>query len=251
MSDDWYEAVSEDHFWFKWRFEAMKKQILELGLDLDAELAAIDVGCGRGDFIRQLEQESVWRTDAADLNLKALEDCRISKGERFFYDINEKHPPLQGKYDIAFAYDVIEHIKDPLSFLNSIKAHLKENGLLFINVPALNSMFSEYDRRMGHCRRYNTRTLIDELTEAGYSCLTISYWGLGMLPLLIARKFIFPLMKHDDNSVSKGVNPPSLFKFPFDAYIYLNKLIEMKIIKKPFLGTSLMGVWRVNTGVEE
>ena len=40
-------------------------------------------------------------------------------------------------YDLIYTYQVFEHIKNPLPVIRNLKDNLKENGILFINVPTL------------------------------------------------------------------------------------------------------------------
>ncbi len=46
-------------------------------------------------------------------------------------------------------------------FLQSVKFHLAESGILLINVPANQFFYSDYDRAAGHVRRYS----MDQLAE--------------------------------------------------------------------------------------
>ena len=54
-------------------------------------------------------------------------------------------------------FDVLEHIPDTQPFLSSVIRHIKLNGFLLINVPALQTLYSKYDETVGHVRRYNKR----------------------------------------------------------------------------------------------
>lgn len=61
----------------------------------------------------------------------------------------------QNYFDSIFSVHVLEHIEDDRRFVEDSLALLKSNGRLIILVPALQFLFSELDRNIGHYRRYD------------------------------------------------------------------------------------------------
>ncbi len=57
-------------------------------------------------------------------------------------------------FDTAVLLNVLEHVDDDRSLLADISARLALGGTLCIWVPAFPSLFGEFDRLVGHCRRY-------------------------------------------------------------------------------------------------
>ena len=85
-------------------------------------------------------------------------------------------------------FDVIEHIKDDILFLNELYEKLPKNGIVMINVPAFNFLWADADIHAGHFRRYNKRDVerIERLTkfkiiDNGY------YFSFYYLPLFLLR----------------------------------------------------------------
>ena len=76
---------------------------------------------------------------------------------RCLYNIHDRAPDLAARYDAIILFDVIEHIESPAEFLASALYHLKPGGRVFINVPALQSLYSKFDVAVGHYRRYSKR----------------------------------------------------------------------------------------------
>ncbi len=67
---------------------------------------------------------------------------------------------LSGRlFDTILYIDVLEHIEDDKSELARAVRLLKPAGRLIILAPAHEALFSCYDNALGHCRRYNRRTL--------------------------------------------------------------------------------------------
>ena len=59
------------------------------------------------------------------------------------------------KYDTIIYLDVIEHIKDDKKEIFKAYKRLKKNGYLVISVPAFQYLYTDYDRKIGHHRRYD------------------------------------------------------------------------------------------------
>lgn len=60
-------------------------------------------------------------------------------------------------------FDVLEHIEDDRGFVEQLHSILKQNGLLYMTVPAHQWLWSPSDERSGHHRRYTKQTLTDVL----------------------------------------------------------------------------------------
>ena len=123
-----------------------------------------------------------------DLHLPALRIARPARGRTLYYDVTQADPALLGSYDVAFLFDVIEHLASPGPLLRAAVAHLRPGGHLFLNVPALEALYSAYDVVQGHVRRYSTRTLAAELDGLPCQLGRVSYWGFGLVPLLGLRR---------------------------------------------------------------
>ena len=239
MADEWYEFATPDHFWMQWRFGQIwnAPAVREQGVS-----PWLDIGCGHGQVISQFESVGDYIIDGCDLNLMALEQAGEVRGNIYVYNIFDANPAMVGKYTGILLLDVIEHIDDEGAFLEACLKHLQPGGLVVINVPALQSLFSRYDEVAGHKRRYTKKMLRALFENHGIQPMELSYWGMSLLPIALIRKF-FLLFVSRKNIIRKGFRPPgsiinSLFKV-------LMKL-EMTLFKHPPLGTSILAVGRKN-----
>ena len=237
MADSWFEYARVDHFWIEWRLEALKR-VKPLLPPSDATV--LEVGCGSGVFRQQLEGAFAYCVDGCDLNVNALQLASPGRGELLVYDINDRRPDLLGKYAAVFLMDVIEHIEDDVSFLCSASAHARPGGIVVINVPANQWLFSRYDETVGHVRRYNRTTVVRLLRDAGLVPLDVRYWGLSMLPLLMARKLALSFTSA--NTVSRGFEPPGRTAHRMLKWV---KNAETTLLSAPVYGTSLLAVAQV------
>ena len=167
--EQWYDAASEDHFWMEWRARVLSEHLLRVGLDPMAALSAFDIGCGHGAVQRQLTRSTAWIVDGCDLNDRAISRNTGHRGFTLRYNIFDKSPDLRERYDIVFLLDVIEHVKDPVAFLNAAAYYSKPTGVVVINVPSVPSLASAYDKAVGHLRRYTKSSLRRDVRDAGSS----------------------------------------------------------------------------------
>ena len=79
-----YEIANLDHFWMKWRFEALMDLLKSNDISLDKKFRALDVGCGHGLLIAQLEEVSKWIIDGVDINLSILLKGKSGRGKKYF-----------------------------------------------------------------------------------------------------------------------------------------------------------------------
>jgi SAM-dependent methyltransferase len=241
--DQWYEIMDERHFWMKWRTRAFLQQCSALSISTQAPSSVLEIGCGLGVLRQMLEAATKWNVDAMDLNAGALFHSAPGRGRTALYNIHDRAPELAAKYDAIVLFDVIEHIDDPVSFMRSALYHLKGGGYVFINVPALQSLYSKFDVAVGHCRRYDKATLEAELARAGIRKVDDRYWGLTMLPLLALRKLWLSLRRERSGAgttvVQRGLVPPGKLA---DAVLAAMMRIETSAIVNPPLGTSLLYV---------
>lgn len=63
------------------------------------------------------------------------------------------------RFDQIYYIDVLEHINEDKLELISASNHLNAGGSLFILVPAHNFLYSNFDKQVGHFRRYNRNAL--------------------------------------------------------------------------------------------
>ena len=66
-------------------------------------------------------------------------------------------------FDTIIYLDVLEHIDDTKKEFIEINKRLKLGGKLIILVPAYNFLYNEFDRHVGHIKRYNKKVLKQEI----------------------------------------------------------------------------------------
>jgi SAM-dependent methyltransferase len=237
MSDDWYELTDPNHFWVQWRFR-MLQSILKPFVNQDTKI--LEIGCGNGLVMHQLEKSMNLVIDGCDLNAYALKGMFDVSGNVFLYDIFDLKPEMLEKYDGLIMLDVIEHIENDNEFLQIALKHLKKDGFLIIGVPALQILYSKYDIVDGHKRRYSFRDISKIFGEIGINTIQCNYWGFSLLPLLLLRK-CYLYFSNNENVIKKGFKPPGRF---INWILIQVMKIETSLFPKPIIGTSIMAIGR-------
>jgi SAM-dependent methyltransferase len=238
MGDRWYEIANLDHPWVVRRFEVLRR--LANGLIRQATAIA-EAGCGQGLLQRQIEDAYHVEVTGFDLNETALKKTASRFSPVCCYDLLEQRPAYEARFDLILVFDVLEHVQNEESFLRALQFHLAPAGRILINVPAFQSLFSAYDRAVGHLRRYSIGSLSDTVQRSGMSVVNYSYWGLPLMPLLILRKLLLA-GRSDENVVSTGFDSGG----PLRDRLLL-WLSRCEPIPQRLLGTSLMAVLAKDT----
>lgn len=76
--------------------------------------------------------------------------------------------------DLIYYIDVLEHIENDKFELQNAASKLNLNGSIFVLVPAHFFLFTEFDRRVGHFRRY-TRKSISKIIPSDYRVVRAKY----------------------------------------------------------------------------
>lgn len=85
--------------------------------------------------------------------------------------------------DTIIYVNVLEHIEDDVRELELINETLAPNGHALIFVPALRSLFSPFDRDLGHFRRYGKAEIEKKVSNAGFKIVKTRYFDFtGVLP---------------------------------------------------------------------
>lgn len=95
----------------------------------------------------------------------------------------------QEAYDSILYIDVLEHIEDDRRELSHSASLLSREGSIVILSPAHNWLYSEFDRMVGHHRRYN-RTLLRNIVPEGMKITRIQYLDSIGLFASLANKLI-------------------------------------------------------------
>jgi SAM-dependent methyltransferase len=240
MGDRWFDISATDHFWFRRRFAVLQQ--LAGGLITGAKEIA-EIGCGHGLLQRQVEDAYGREVSGFDLNEYALRRNVSRRSRVYCYDIFQREPALRERFDVILLFDVLEHIREEDAFLNAMMFHLAAKGRVIVNVPSGQWAFSPYDEAVGHVRRYSIDLLKETACRNGLDVETCSYWGLPLVPILMARKLWLMGARDKTRIITTGFDSrwPALNSA-------LRILSSCDVVPQRLLGASLMAVLRKAIG---
>ncbi len=234
MADSWYDIAALDHFWIRRRFDVLRSLADPL-IRKASEIA--EIGCGNGLVQKQIEDYYGKSVTGFDLNDFALQKNVSQKSQLYCYDIHQRYAQFRAHFDAMLLLDVLEHIDDEAGFLQSIRHHMTASGSLVINVPAHQAFYSKYDAEAGHVRRYSIAQLASALERNRFRIRSLTYWGLPLIPLLVARKAMLALRRTDQGIIASGFDPGG----PALNYC-LGLLARCEALPQKWFGTSLLAV---------
>lgn len=87
----------------------------------------------------------------------------------------------------AFLFDVLEHIHDDAHVVRELARVIADDGWLIISAPLHLHWWHEYDRAVGHARRYEAGALIALLEGGGFQLQAFAPFGMRPRSQLLAR----------------------------------------------------------------
>lgn len=184
---------------------------------------ALDIGCGRGLFLRLLKSKG-WKCYGTELS-EAL-----ASFIRDHHEIDVRTSPVENcrfadkMFDLVSIYHVLEHISNPKDTLREARRIIRDDGLLIIGVPNAASFQSLLSGSKWfhldvprHAVHFSLHTLRRTVEDCGFEVVSIEGWsaeydpyGLiqSMLNMLGCRKnLLYQLLR--DRSID-GANAKTL-----------------------------------------
>ena len=143
---------------------------------------------------------------------------------------NQTIGKIRSKYQTIIYFDVLEHIKNDLREVKTASKKIKKNGRLIFNVPAHQLFYNEFDKAVGHFKRYNKKDFreIEKKTDLKIEKL-IYYDSIGLLFLILNKIF-----KLKETNLKKKI-------YFWNMLIPLSKIIDKLTLNK--FGKSLLCVF--------
>ncbi|MBD3177615.1 MAG: methyltransferase [Armatimonadia bacterium] len=185
------------HFWYRGR-HAKVLSTLDRALEPGPEgLSAIDLGGGCGGWVMHLARaRSALLSELAlgDSSVQALGLARDAFAEAELpltpdlYQLDLERLGWEGRWDVAFLLDVIEHLDDDVAALAEVRKALRPGGVCLVTVPALPSFWSYADDLAHHRRRYTAKGLTSSARRAGLEVRSCRYFMFLLAPLLYLQR---------------------------------------------------------------
>jgi 2-polyprenyl-3-methyl-5-hydroxy-6-metoxy-1,4-benzoquinol methylase len=166
----------------------------------------LEIGAGYGKFATALSREHAYdRYVALEPSPHFWEG--LQEGARALPGVEARNGTLESvpdrDFDTVFSIHVMEHIEDDAAFMRHCFERLRPGGHLITLVPALNFLFSELDKKIGHFRRYDKAMTAELARQNGAEIILNRYDNfIGVLGWLWVCK-IRGLNYHTDGNKTK------------------------------------------------
>lgn len=135
--------------------------------------SVLEVGAGLGEFSAQLT--GLERLVVTDVDPDGLEVMRRRFAGRPEVEVRpldlDGQPRLDTPVATVVAINVLEHFEDDAGALRKLAGLVVDGGTIVLWVPGYQQLYGEFDRLVGHVRRYTPATLRDACTRAGLEVL--------------------------------------------------------------------------------
>lgn len=140
------------------------------------------------------------------------------------------------QFDTLLYIDVLEHIEDDKGELARAILHLRPGGRLVVLSPAHQRLFSEFDRAIGHFRRYTRRSLNAISPPGSKVARPIDLDSVGLLASLANRVLLKnPMPTRRQIAFWDGVMVP------------LSRPLDIVSHHSVSVGKSVLAVWQKTT----
>jgi len=176
-----FSRIEKEHFFYRGRRDVVRRWLARLFPD--RKPLVMDAGAGTGIFVEETEAQAevigcdVFFEPGISLSASKLvraDACRL--------------PFPDNMADASVALDLLEHLDDDSAAVRELARLTKPGGYVFINVPAFQALFSDWDQAVGHKRRYKKQMMQALAENAGLEIIFLRYINsLPFFPILAYR----------------------------------------------------------------
>jgi len=182
--------VERDHFWFTARRRLITNLVQRYGSQAQS---FIEIGCGTGNVIEAIAELRQWfRVTGVEIHPSGLVLARKRLPEHVeLIQLDVRQLRIRGAFDLAGAFDVLEHIVEDESAIRNIAEILDRGGLFIAAVPQHPALWSWADEVAYHVRRYRRGELEKKFRRNGFDVLFSSSFNALLMPLVAFSRLSF------------------------------------------------------------
>lgn len=183
-----FSSAEESHFWYDARHRLVARCLQRYFPDAKT---LHEAGCGTGGMLAYLAGcFPALRLSGSDPYMEGLRFASGRAGTEAigFFQAEVSRLPFKGTFDVATAFDVIEHVEDDAGFLADLGALVVPGGGIMLTAPQHRFMWSRWDEVNGHKRRYRRGELARLVEAAGFEVLLDSSFVSFLMPAAMLHR---------------------------------------------------------------
>ena len=178
----------------------------------------LDFGAGLGTFSELLAQRG-FSVECIEPDAEQAEIIK-KKGLTLVESI-DSYP--DNSIENIVSFNVFEHIEEDQIVLKQIQKKLKPGGIFFLFVPADSKLYSSFDKKLGHFRRYDLDNLLEMVRKCNFTIKDYEYFdSLGYI-----LAFIYKVINHRGTISAFHI-------LLFDKIIFPVSILSDKVFNKKF-----------------
>jgi len=184
--------VEADHWWYRGLRDVLARTLRGASPGLPERPRVLDAGCGTGRNLVALDETlSPGYLGGFDASEDALSFARERSPRADLWRSDICDPVLQeGELDLVVSLDVlyIPGVERARSGLVRIVDALRSGGLLVLNLPAYDWLFSEHDVAIHTSERYTASKVRSLMCDLGLNVDLLTYRLCLLFPLVVASR---------------------------------------------------------------
>ncbi len=136
----------------------------------------LEVGAGHGTITARIAPgREVVATEVSERSAQILRVRFAAQPNVSVVDGLATADTVTGEFDSVVLVNVLEHIEDDVGALRHLGALMRPGGRVILFVPAFEALYSNFDAKIGHHRRYRRSQLATALGTAGFEVDDLHY----------------------------------------------------------------------------
>ena len=229
--------LEEGSFWFRSRSRLI---VWAFARYFNTARSFLEMGCGTGFVSRSVAtafpEVSVTATDLFPAGL-AFASQRLPSAT--FLQVDARRVPFEQEFDVAGAFDVLEHIEQDTAVLQELSRAVRTGGGILLTVPQHASLWSRQDEHACHVRRYERGELESKVEASGFRVeLSTSFVSL-LLPALFASRTMDRFSRRVRDPLAE-LALPRLVDRTFEQVMGLEAYLIRSGVRLPYGGSLLV-----------
>jgi 2-polyprenyl-3-methyl-5-hydroxy-6-metoxy-1,4-benzoquinol methylase len=183
------EESQQTHFWFRARNRQILAFLAREGIAPPARI--LEIGCGTGTVLSAIAGAG-FAAVGLEMHRELARRAAFAVPLASVFSANVFAPPPElsalGPFDAIAFFDVLEHLSTPGDVLRGGARLLHPGGRLIGTLPALRTLWSDYDAFAGHRLRYDRRSLAELFQQAHLPAPRAEYFFQALVPAMIVRR---------------------------------------------------------------
>ena len=142
-------------------FLLIKKSLAECAIDIEKIGSVLEVGCGEGSLLNRFKNKHVEGIEPNSNSVKVAQKAGLNVNAGGFEIVSRK-------YDLIYAIAVFEHVPSPSYFFEKLKAHLNQEGVIFLCQPCQDDVSNDIFFS-DHLYHFNSEHIAQFAQQAGFT----------------------------------------------------------------------------------